>query len=143
MFGNFTELDCADTSLSFSGITATQSDEDFVCEAINATPGSPDNDYIISGATTLPPGNYDLTGATIPGGSCTVAIDSTYSCQVTSSATSLTAALSFTASNGYWCTADTTDAVMDNTTGTALFTNLAPGSYTFDLTLIKKNTCNL
>lgn len=143
LFANYTEFDCDKTQDDYSGLTASDDNEDFNCSAINADPGDPVNFYQISGSTTLPPGNYDLTGADMTGGSCTIAGNQDYNCELYSSDTSWSGLLDFDASNGYWCTADTAEAAFDNSTGTATFSNLAPGSYTLDLNVIKTNTCNL
>jgi len=149
LFGNFTELACEDTQLDFSGLASSTSSANFTCEAREDNPGDPVNQYVISGTAALPPGNFTLTSVDMSSGTCVVTGDSGYSCELYTSATEWSGTLSFTSSSGYWCGVapelpeGSGSGTMDNSTGTVTFTGLIPGSYTFNPTVIKKNTCNL
>jgi hypothetical protein len=137
LYGNYNEFSCASTRIEYTDVTSNLSDANFDCEANSDAPGVPLNDYIVEGTFDLPPGNTSITAVDMLNGACTFD-DASYSCQVSSSATSWTGTINFDSSDGFFCTVS-----MDNPSGVTTFVDLAPGTFIYNVSVIKANTCNI
>ena len=133
LFVNSGLISCPVTELVYAGLSNNVTTADFPC-SLNLGGPVESYDYSVSGNFALP-GGHSITSVAMTGGTCTFS-NASYLCETTTTSSEFSGQIDFDSNKGYFCTYG-----MDNPTGIKTYTGLTPGAATFDVTMIRKNTC--